>query len=211
LTTTAILENNTHRDLDEMDIGRLLHDYFGARQTVYLERLDGEPTGHVDMFAAFVSRDTVVVGTYDPNVDPLNAALLDRNATRLGEIRTATGPLRVVRIPMPGNHDGVWRTYTNVTFANGVLLVPVYADADPAVQADALALYQQLLPRWTVVPIEAAGLIPCGGALHCVSKSLLSLGPRPRPTHRLAVVEPAQRMTEHRFGPGIHPAPMGLP
>jgi agmatine/peptidylarginine deiminase len=193
ITTTALLDSNAGRDLDENGICQILHTYFGARQTVFLEPLIGESTGHVDMFAVFLSRETVVVGSYDPLVDPVNAAVLDRNAAYLAQIRTRRGPLRVVRVPMPDNSDGVWRSYTNTIFANGVLMVPVYTDADATLQDVALDSFRRHLPGWKVVPIDAKDTIRCGGALHCISKSILSLqGGRSR--HRAAGI--AQRRSQ---------------
>jgi agmatine/peptidylarginine deiminase len=174
ITTVALLASNANRNLAEDRIQHMLHRYLGADQTVFLEPLMGEPTGHVDMFALFASPDTVVIGSYDPLDDPLNAAILDRNAACLEQVCTRRGRLRVIRVPMPTNADGVWRTYTNAIFANGVLLVPVYSDVDPALQDVALNTLQQTLPGWRIVPIDAKDAIPFGGALHCVSKTILA-------------------------------------
>jgi agmatine/peptidylarginine deiminase len=176
ITTTALLDNNADREIDDGQVHRILHRYFGAEQAVFLEPLIGESTGHVDMFALFVSPDTVVVGSYDPLTDPVNAAVLDRNAACLAQTRTSRGPLRVVRIPMPDNTDGVWRTYTNVIFANGVLMVPVYADMETERHEVAMNVFRHILPGWKITPIDATDAIQCGGALHCVSKAILSLG-----------------------------------
>lgn len=173
ITTQHVLEANA----DQADEGTV-RDWFGAcfgsRDVVFLEALDGEDTGHVDMFATFVSPNLVVVGSYDPDVDPINAALLDRNAERLSRIRTDSGPLRVVRIPMPPHEPGVWRTYTNVVFANGVLLVPIYPDVDPEGRRVALRTFERLMPGWRVVGVDATRLVELGGAMHCVT---MNLGP----------------------------------
>jgi hypothetical protein len=142
---------------------------------VFLEPLVGEQTGHVDMFATFVSSDVVVVGEYSPDADPLNAEILDRNAQRLAAVRTSRGPLRVLRIPMPPHTLDVWRTYTNVLFANGTLVVPTYPGIDPQGEAEALAIYKHLLPGWTVVGVDCNRLIEWGGAVHCVTRNLCRL------------------------------------
>jgi agmatine/peptidylarginine deiminase len=175
LTTKSLLDNNFDQNLDEAGARRLLREYLGARHTVFLDKLEGEPTGHIDMFATLVSSDTVVVGSYDPAVDPLNAAVLDRNAARLAEVRTGRGRLRVVRVPMPTNQDGTWRTYTNVIYANGAVLVPVYPEVDAAVRDEALAVFRRVLPRWQVVAVDCSEIIQSGGALHCISKGFVSL------------------------------------
>ena len=73
---------------------------------------------------------TVVVGEYPASVDPVNSEILDRNAQQFASLRPAGGPLKVVRIGMPPRFSLVpghapWPTYTNVVYANGVLLLPV--------------------------------------------------------------------------------------
>jgi agmatine/peptidylarginine deiminase len=175
LTTLRLLEANSDRP--EAEIRALLREFFGAEQTVLLEPLLGEPCGHVDMFCTFTGPDTVVIGEYDVLVDPENAAILERNATRLGSVKTACGPLRVVRIPMPPRHDNRWLTYTNVVFANGKLLVPTYTNVEPEFNEQALATFRQLLPRWEVVGVNATPLAQRDGALHCATLNLHRIRP----------------------------------
>lgn len=181
LTTTALIAQN---DQSESTVHRALKLCYGCRRTVFLEPLAGEETGHVDMFATFTAPNVVVVGKYDASVDPENARILDRNAGKLAEVSTGAGPLQIVRVPMPPRVDDQWRTYTNVIYANGNLLVPVYFEEDQRGRAEALATFSRLLPTWNVVPIEAATLAGSGGTLHCVSKNVASMGrlqSRPRP------------------------------
>lgn len=169
LATTAILDMNSEQGRDEPTVRAMMAACFGASEVVFLEPLQGESTGHVDMFAAFTAPGTVVVGAFDPQVDSLNAEVLDRNAQVLAGVVTAHGPLNVVRIPMPPHDDGIWRTYTNGIFVNGALLVPVYAWNDEPGRREALAVFRQLLPGWRIVPVDASDIIQLGGALHCIS------------------------------------------
>ncbi len=169
ITTTTLLDRNRQRGYSEEDVRRLLAEYFGATETLFLEPLSGEPTGHVDMFAVFTDPNTVVVGQYDPFVDPTNAAILERNAARLAQARGPQGPLRVVRVPMPPREGEQWRTYTNVVFANGLLLTPTYNSLDDAEERAAREIYRELLPGWRVTSIDVSDLIANGGALHCIS------------------------------------------
>lgn len=170
VTTAALVESNP--SYSEASIRDTLRSLYGAQEIVVLEPLISEPTGHVDMFATFTSPNTIVLGKYDPAVDPINAAVLERNARTLSLVRTRHGPLRVVRIPMPDNRDEVWRTYTNVLYANGVLLVPVYPDVDRAGQREALRVYSRQLPGWKMITIDASVVSQRGGALHCVAMNL---------------------------------------
>ena len=169
LTTEAGIEGRGGRVAVEAKLAQQA----GLERLVVLESLIGEPTRHVDMFATFVAADTVVIGSYDPADDPANAAVLERNARRLRRVRTrGGGHLQVIRIPMPSNdRRAVWRTYTNVIFANGVLLMPSYR-SEPAWRRDlALVVFRRLLPGWQVLPLDVSGLIAWGGALHCISGS----------------------------------------
>lgn len=169
VTTTAAIFRNSDQQDAETRVLNVFRDCFGATQTVFLEPLAGEPTGHVDMFACFTAPNVVVIGSYSPTADPLNAAVLDRNAARLSGLSTGWGPLRVVRVPMPPHQDGTWRTYTNVVFANSALLVPIYRGVDRAGREKVLETFARLMPGWKVIAIDATALIQGGGALRCIS------------------------------------------
>jgi len=169
VTTTSLLEDNLDRGYDARKIRALLGRHFGFRQWVCLQRLAGEPTGHVDMFVALLAPDLAVVGQCDVAEDPTNAAILDAAAAELARQHTPRGPLRVVRVPMPEKVDGLWRSYTNILLANGVALVPTFSDVDAAIQDRVLDLYRRLLPGWKVVGIGADSLLNCQGLLHCIS------------------------------------------
>jgi len=168
LTTTTI-NRNIARGLDAADVVRLLRKHFGSVQTAFLEPLDGEHSGHVDVFACFTAPDTVVVGSYEKDADPRNAAILDRNAQRLSRLVTPHGKLRVVRIPMGNNEDGRFRTYTNGIFANGIFLLPRYEKSSTVADRRAAATFSRLLPTSKIVRIDCEQLIQHDGALRCIS------------------------------------------
>jgi agmatine/peptidylarginine deiminase len=172
LATTQLLERNREFGYPDKYVTATVQRLFGADETVYLEKLEGEKTGHVDLFAAFTAPDTVVVGDYS-GVDPVNAAILDRNAERLSKVVTASGLLRVVRLPMPPRGgDDFGGSYTNVLFANGVLLVPSWPNLPRETEDRVMATYRRLLPDWDVVGIDVGNLMSHGGALRCVSLPL---------------------------------------
>lgn len=181
ITTQLPILQNRARGYDEEDVARVLRKYYGAKRVLFLEGMVGELTGHVDMFATFTAPDTVVVGQYAEAADPINAAILDRNAARLAALEPPVGPLRVVRIPMPRrvllpSGQQLWPTYTNVVFGNDKLLVPNYPGLDPEAEAAAMKTYKQLLPNRDIVGIDAAPLLSGGGSLHCVTMNLFSTG-----------------------------------
>lgn len=173
-TSRLFIDEDASEVIDTESMCEAMRRIYGLERVVILEPLDGEPTGHVDMFATFPSANTVVVARCDPEFDPENAAILDRNAAKLSKLQTAKGPLRVIRIPMPPHDDGIWRTYTNVVYANGVLLVPIYARLDQVERTKAIDTFVRLLPQWKVVGINANHIIESDGALHCIT---MNLGP----------------------------------
>jgi agmatine/peptidylarginine deiminase len=179
IATEALLTENVAKGWTEDGLRTRLAEVYGCRQLVLLEELIGEPNRHVDMFATFVSSGTVVVGRYDPATDPDNAAILDRNAFRLSQVIIQDGPLRVERIPMPRSDGDVWPTYTNVIYANGVLLVPVYPGIDPDGRNEALDTFARLLPGWRIVSVDATDLLDMYGGLHCLSMNLGPIGRLP--------------------------------
>jgi agmatine/peptidylarginine deiminase len=172
ITTTTLGQRNAHRGYGPAQVSELLARHYGFSEFLVLRPLISEPTGHVDMFATFVSHDTVVVGAYDPRIDPVNADLLDENAAALATLQVDGQPLKVVRIPMPSNRGGVWRTYTNIIYANGRLLMPSYAGVDVAVERRARQVFRDLLPDWQIIGIETGSIINQRGALRCVSLNI---------------------------------------
>ena len=173
ITTTRVQQENPERTQPE--IARSIASLYGANAVAILDPLIEEATGHVDMFATFTDPFTVVVGMYDPNDEPENAAILDRNAAVLASIRVGNRKLRVVRVPMPSRIGEQVLTFTNVVYANGKLFVPAYASTDSAQRKCVRQFYTKLLPGWDVCFVSADDLVCDGGALHCVVSNLSSL------------------------------------
>jgi len=169
VSTTTLAARNAHRGYNPQQVVDVLGNFYGFRQVILLKQLLSEPTGHIDMFATFVSPNVVVVGEYHPKIDPVNADILNENAQILSGGRTSFGPLRVVRIPMPSNRGGIWKTFTNVIYANGTLIMPTYGEAELEAEKEAMATYARLLPDWEVVGIDATSVIKQRGSLRCVS------------------------------------------
>ncbi len=172
VTTEKLFFDNTRNSEPRSYVASQFREYMGAEQVVSLENLIGEPTGHVDMFMTFTAPDTVIVGAYSPAYDPENAAILDRNAQRLSELKTACGPLQVHRIPMPRRPDGRWRTFTNIVLANGVLIVPTFGEAFQGAEDRSLEVYRRVLPNWRIASIDCSDLAHGNGGLHCMTMNV---------------------------------------
>jgi agmatine/peptidylarginine deiminase len=170
VSSTTLIEQNKARGYDLQAVGSVLQSDFRFKQWTYLPPLVGEPTGHVDMFVTLTSPSSAIVGMCDPKVDAQNAAQLDGVAKAISKVIVEGAAVQVTRIPMPPHDDGKWRTYTNVIYANGVVLVPQYPDVCPELDREALDVYRQALPEWKVVGINASTLIEKRGSLHCLSR-----------------------------------------
>jgi agmatine/peptidylarginine deiminase len=165
--TTALSRNASDAE-GARRVVRALGKQMALRDIVFVNGLTDEPSGHVDMVLAFLAPDVVVVGQCDAAADPQAAAELDEAARRLASQKTSRGPVKVHRVPMPPKRDGVWRSYTNVVFANGVLLVPSFSDVNAALENEVMSLYARLLPGWKIVGIDCDSLADKCGFLHCI-------------------------------------------
>jgi len=168
-TTPKTLELNQKEHYTQKQLMSMFDDYLGVRAVFAVGALQEEPNGHVDMFMSILGKNLAVVGEITRSGDPENRAVLDKNADYLSKISTSTGPIKVVRIPMPPRLGNDWRSYTNVIMANGVLLMPSYTDVDPAIEDRAEAVYRSLLPGWSVKRINCDKLVFDHGQLHCIS------------------------------------------
>ncbi|MFH2007964.1 MAG: agmatine deiminase family protein [bacterium] len=157
--------------LTQAEIEARLLAYYGCEKMIWLWPLHGEATGHIDMFFKPASATTLLLGEYDPSMDQGNALLLEVNAQILAnETNAAGGPFQVLRVPMPSNEDGIWRTYMNGIVVNDLVLVPTYASYATH-EAAALAVFAQAFPGKTVVGLDSSDIIEWGGAIHCVTRT----------------------------------------
>jgi agmatine deiminase len=171
-------------------MGLELCRHLGAERWAYVSPLPGERTGHIDLICTFVSSDTLVVGKADPQRDADYAQRLDKVADHLARVQTRNGPLRVVRIPMPSSRDNHSRSYTNVVFANGTLLVPLYPETDGHLDRVAMGIYSQLLPGWDIVGIDVSSFSHLNGALHCLTCNIPTAVPARKVSPASGVIDP---------------------
>jgi agmatine/peptidylarginine deiminase len=173
LVSTKLIGLNQVMGIGPAQLTDALRDLVGAEQVIYLDPLVEEPNRHLDWFCTFTSPGTIVIGEYTAD-DPVNRDLLNLHAQRLSQLETPGGRLNVVRIPMPPrSQDYFGGSYTNVVFANGVLVVPTWAESYADVETRVVEIYQQLLPGWEVVTVPADRLRMRAGGPHCCTINLL--------------------------------------
>jgi agmatine/peptidylarginine deiminase len=175
VTTEHLAEMNYQRGYSRTQLCRILRECFGAEQVVFLEDPRKAPNTDVDLFCVFTTADTILIGEHAADDDRIDAAIYDRGARLLERVRTRNGPLKVLRIPMPaGQHYDSWGgTFTNVVFANGVLLVPTYGGTDATLQERAFDLFRRALPDWQIVGIDCGPIRNMGGGLHCITMPIV--------------------------------------
>ena len=186
--STALFERNPGSS--ESQIRSYFDRYLGCEQTIFLAPLYGEGTGHIDMFTKLASKNTIILGKYRSSqsdygsgaVDSVNAQILDNNAAKLSNVTLLDGSkLTIKRMPMPTHQDYNFRTYVNTQFINGVNMIPVYS-LDDRYQDEALAIWQEAMPQWQHVAIDATQLITWAGAIHCI---LMEVGEGTRSTFQM--------------------------
>ncbi len=176
LTTEECLlsaEQARNPDLDRRCLEAVFADYLGIRKVIWLNNgIAGDDThGHVDDIARFVGPSTVVAAVEKDRKD-VNFAPLAENLARLHAATDQDGrPLRVVELPMPEPifYEGTRlpASYANFYIANGLVLVPVFNDANDRIALDVIAA---LLPTRKVVPIYCRDFIWGFGAIHCATQ-----------------------------------------
>jgi len=169
VTTSKIIADQEVSGIGDEEIAEMLNRYLAFKNWVLPQALPGERTGHADTFIAFTGKLDAVVGRAHPGMNKSVAKVLDQAAKTLEKQVCDDRLIRVHRIPMPSQKDGMFRSYTNVLFVNGRLLVPSFSDVDPALEQEAHDVYRTLLPDWEIVSIPCDELTSMGGFLHCMT------------------------------------------
>jgi agmatine deiminase len=155
------------------DYARIFANYLGAPHVIWLGKgIHGDDThGHVDDLTRFVAPDTVVT-MVEPNRKDVNHKPLSDNLRRLQAATDQAGkPLNIVELPMPSpvifEHRRLPASYANFYIANGIVLVPVFNDANDRIALNTLA---ELFPSREIVPIYSGDLVWGLGTMHCMTQ-----------------------------------------
>ncbi len=168
-TEQCLLNPNRNPELSREEIEAYLRRYLGVETVLWLGQglvEDRDTDGHVDLIAAFVKPNRVLLQTVaaaNPNFENC-----EENRARL----TAAG-CEVVELPflpyaeVQGETAAV--SYLNFYLCNGGAIVPVTgADSDEA----ALAIIAAAYPEREVVPVPGAVLAFGGGGPHCITQQV---------------------------------------
>jgi len=182
LTTEECLLSKVQQRNPKMkrtDYEKVFAEFLGIKNVIWLgSGIAGDDThGHVDDITRFVAPDTVVTAV-ESNPDDSNYEPLRENIRRLRAATDQDGkPLAIIELPMPAPVIFEGRrlpaSYGNFYIANGVVLVPVFNDANDRIALDILA---DLFPDRDVVGIYSGDLIWGFGAMHCMTQQQPRVG-----------------------------------
>lgn len=159
----------------EQKIDSIMQAYMGISRYIKMDKLPYDVIHHIDMHMKLLDEQTLLVGQYPPGV--ADGPQIEANLQYvLSNFNSVFGtPYKVVRIPMPPdngqypNTGGDYFTYTNSSFINNSIIVPVYGIPQDNI---ALDIYRENLPGYNVIPINCLGMIGALGALHCITKEV---------------------------------------
>lgn len=158
--------------LGRAEVERRLHSAFSFDRLIALDPLWRDQTGHLDLVMTLAGPNTILINS--PALR-FNRARIEKAQALLRREMNANGqPCRIVELPVlsPNLNRGVypvWRSYANSLTVNGRVLMPVFrAGAD----ARALAVYQNALPDFEIVPVDCSQAANGGGAVHCLTKEI---------------------------------------
>lgn len=150
-------------------------------------------TGHIDIYLKLLDERTLLVAEYGSSVTAQDRLIIEDNLTMLETLSsTYNRPYKIVRMPLPTRDNGTALTtcnhlnndirgFVNGLFVNKTYIFPSFSDGvnsgNVAKDQEAIALYEKFLPGYNIVPIDARGLTPLGGALHCITMQIPAENP----------------------------------
>jgi agmatine deiminase len=173
-TRQCLLNPNRNPGLRPEQIEERLRQYLGLRHIIWLgEGIEGDDTdGHIDDITRFTS-PTHVVTVVEHDSRRANYAPLKKNLEVLEKAVDQDGKsLEIFDLPTPkrevlGPFGVSPASYANFYIANGVVLVPVFSDAN---DDKALDILQKRFPDRSVIGIESSATVTGLGSIHCVTQ-----------------------------------------
>ena len=181
-TTERVLRANP--GVSKQTIIDELKSKLNVDKVIVLPELPEESTGHIDMFAKFVSPDTVVVA------DSANAKkkkMLDLVASKFNQFG-----YKVFRVKnAEAGEEASVMSYANATILNNTIIIPKYSVEKPeagglspndnriyaARDNEAVKLYENLGRTlygngFKIVQVPTGEIIQSGGSVHCLTREL---------------------------------------
>ncbi|MCQ2284119.1 MAG: agmatine deiminase family protein [Bacteroidales bacterium] len=169
-STELVLEENPNQSASS--ILSITHDYLGIDNYMYLDDPLGDYIEHIDCWGKFLDVDKVLIGqvpTSDSRYNDYEAV-----ANTFANALTPWGNhYQVYRVYSPGRYNVT--PFTNSLILNDHVFVPL---AGSQWDNDAITVYQNAMPGYTIVPIHQSHNTPWENtdALHCRTHELADVG-----------------------------------
>jgi agmatine deiminase len=189
-TRSSIINENRNPDKSQDEIEAAIKGYLGLKHIIWLsgaprefcDHVGSDTDMHVDGYARFAGESTVLYNWTDDRSNPYYP-YLEQHRKELKQATTAAGkPLATIALPMP--ESLLYTTldtavsppfsskltvaeYANFYVANGVVLVPVYGDAN---DAQAKGIIAEHYPDREIVGLPVQLVAELGGMMHCVTQ-----------------------------------------
>jgi len=172
-TEQCLLNKNRNPQMSRAQIDQFLKDSLGVAHLIWLaEGIVGDDTdGHIDDIARFVDPTTVVC-VVEENAGDENYGALQENYERLRGATDQDGSrLSIIALPAPAPvcFEGVRlpASYANFYIANGIVLVPLFEDAN---DGKAMGILKELFSGREVIGLPCNTVVAGLGAVHCVTQ-----------------------------------------
>ena len=166
-STMLVLQENPAET--ESSILSMTQNYLGIDNYMILPDPLGEYIAHIDCWGKFLDVDKVLIGRVPTN-DPRYSNYEEVAQTFANAITPWGNHYQVFRIYAdPNAHNAT--PYTNSLILNDHVFVPVTGNSH---DNEAIAVYQQAMPGYTIVPIMQSDYTPwlSTDALHCRTREL---------------------------------------
>lgn len=161
--------------MSEKKANAILSKYYGVSNIIWLDGVAGlEITDmHIDGFVKFAPNNTMI--TMNDN-DLSEWSVSDADIERIKDAKNVNGEVyKKVLLPLTENNVTTAYgkkldykgSYINYYIANGVVLVPNYADPHDALANGIIA---KLYPERKIIGIDVRNLYENGGMIHCVTQ-----------------------------------------
>jgi agmatine/peptidylarginine deiminase len=150
-------------------------------------------TGHIDLFGKLIDENNFILADYTQAINHTDFVQWNNNLTQLQSLTDSNGkPITIKLVPMPFDNGNVQtscttapngfedqRTYVNGVFVNKSYIMPINSDPANPIPSDVTAItaFQNAMPGYTIIPIDASLMFGTGGALHCITMQIPAENP----------------------------------
>ena len=163
-------ENLQDYGIDEATVRQKMNDYLGINPYHVTIDPQGDYIAHVDCWGKYLAPDKILIAQL-PQSNP-RYQYYEQVAEYFGTTNCCWGyPYRVYRVQEPGGYT--LAPYTNSLILNKTVYVPLGSNS--TYNNDALAVYQEAMPGYTIVGVPSSGYNGWENtdALHCRTRGVM--------------------------------------